>query len=116
MPKLPANYVKAPSFDNPLRATTGKHALMERVLHVYEPAAEDAGKPLHAEIAGELAMSGDRELVTQLVSNLLENALSHTPARTPVTRVPSWIITPVSIAARRRARTSRPGWTVAHSG
>jgi exoribonuclease II len=30
MPKLPANYVKAPSFDNPLRATTGKHALMER--------------------------------------------------------------------------------------
>jgi hypothetical protein len=30
MPKLPANYVKAPSFDNPLRATSGKHALMER--------------------------------------------------------------------------------------
>jgi signal transduction histidine kinase len=59
--------------------------LMEQVLEVYEPAAEDAGKPLQADIEGELAMSGDRELVTQLVSNLLENALSHTPARTPVT-------------------------------
>ena len=30
MPKLPANYVQAPSFDNPLRATSSKHAIVER--------------------------------------------------------------------------------------
>ena len=32
MPKLPANYVKPPSFDNPLRATTGIKAIAERIL------------------------------------------------------------------------------------
>jgi hypothetical protein len=30
MPKLPSNYVQAPSFDNPLRSTGGKDALVER--------------------------------------------------------------------------------------
>ncbi len=30
MPKLPANYVQAPSFDNPLRATSTKNAIVER--------------------------------------------------------------------------------------
>jgi hypothetical protein len=36
MPKLPANYVKPPSFDNPLRATNGFKASVERslVLHL----------------------------------------------------------------------------------
>jgi hypothetical protein len=29
MPKLPANYVKAPSFDNPLRSTAAKDAIAE---------------------------------------------------------------------------------------
>ncbi len=38
------------------------------------------------------------------------------PARTAVTGVPSWSVTPASSAARRSARTSRPGWTVAHFG
>ena len=32
MPKLPANYVKPPSFDNPLRATTGLKSIAERIL------------------------------------------------------------------------------------
>jgi hypothetical protein len=38
MPKLPANYVQAPSFDNPLRATSSKHAIVERkvVFHMDE--------------------------------------------------------------------------------
>lgn len=30
MPKLPANYVQGPSFDNPLRATSNKNAIVER--------------------------------------------------------------------------------------
>lgn len=34
MPKLPANYVKAPSFDNPLRATSALKAEIERTLHL----------------------------------------------------------------------------------
>ena len=58
--------------------------LMERVLEIYEPAAEDAGRPLHADIEAQLSMSGDPQLVTQLISNLLENALSHTPPQTSV--------------------------------
>ena len=38
MPKLPANYVQAPSFDNPLRATSSKSAIVERkvVFHMDE--------------------------------------------------------------------------------
>lgn len=34
MPKLPANYVKAPSFDNPLRATSTLDAGIERTLQL----------------------------------------------------------------------------------
>lgn len=34
MPKLPANYVKAPSFDNPLRATSALHGGVDRSLHL----------------------------------------------------------------------------------
>jgi hypothetical protein len=34
MPKLPANYVKAPSFDNPLRSTSGLKAGVDRSLHL----------------------------------------------------------------------------------
>jgi hypothetical protein len=39
MPKLPSDFVKAPTFDNPLRSTTGKVALAERklVLRLDEP-------------------------------------------------------------------------------
>lgn len=32
MPKLPSDFVKAPSFDNPLRSTAGKVAIAERKL------------------------------------------------------------------------------------
>ena len=41
---------------------------------------------------------------------------SRTPSRTRFTGVPSYSSTPASIAARRSARTSSPGWTVAPSG
>jgi hypothetical protein len=34
MPKLPANYVKAPSFDNPLRATADSKTSFERSLQL----------------------------------------------------------------------------------
>lgn len=39
MPKLPSDFVKAPSFDNPLRATGGAGALTERKLMIRLDAA-----------------------------------------------------------------------------
>lgn len=53
--------------------------LMERVRQVYEPVAEDDGKQLTAEIVPDVTVSGDEELLTQLISNLVENAFTHTP-------------------------------------
>jgi signal transduction histidine kinase len=52
-------------------------AVMERVKLAYETAAEDAGKRLNAEIAPDLEVHGDPQLLTQLFANLIENALRH---------------------------------------
>lgn len=52
-------------------------AVMERVRLAYETAAEDAGKALSAEIAPEIVVNGDPQLLTQLFANLVENALGH---------------------------------------
>jgi signal transduction histidine kinase len=51
--------------------------VMERVHLAYETATEDAGKTLSAQIASDLAVLGDPQLLTQLFANLLENALRH---------------------------------------
>jgi signal transduction histidine kinase len=53
--------------------------LMERVRQAYEPAAEDAGKALAADITQAVAILGDEELLGQLISNLVENAFTHAP-------------------------------------
>ncbi len=54
--------------------------LVENVVEIYVPVAEDAG---HRLIAGlpddDLRISGDRELLTQLLVNLVENAIRHCP-------------------------------------
>jgi signal transduction histidine kinase len=52
-------------------------AVMERVHLAYETAAEDAGKSFDAEIAPDLEVRGDPQLLTQLFANLIENALRH---------------------------------------
>lgn len=52
-------------------------AVMERVHLAYETAAEDAGKSFNAEIAPDLEVHGDPQLLTQLFANLIENALRH---------------------------------------
>jgi signal transduction histidine kinase len=44
-----------------------------------QPAAEEQGKALVFRLRTELPMSGDRELLTQMIANLLDNALRHTP-------------------------------------
>lgn len=53
--------------------------VLERVRQAYEPAAEDAGTRLLAEIAPAVRIVGDEELLAQLVSNLVENAFIHAP-------------------------------------
>ena len=59
-------------------------ALAEDVADAYRPDAEEAGHHLVAEIAADIAVEGDRELLTQAAANLVENALRHTP---PGTRI-----------------------------
>ena len=49
------------------------------VVEAYEPAAEEERKTLVARLDGPLPISGDRELLVQMIANLLDNALRHTP-------------------------------------
>ncbi len=46
----------------------------------FAPAAEDHGQSLVAEIDKGLSMSGDPELLTQMVVNLVDNAIRHSPS------------------------------------
>ncbi len=48
-------------------------------VEAFQPAAEEQGKALSQRLGTELPMSGDKELLTQMVANLLDNALRHTP-------------------------------------
>ncbi len=56
----------------------------ESIVQTFSPAAEDAGKTLRARIASGVHVTGDTELLTQMVVNLVENALTHTPPSTEV--------------------------------
>ena len=59
-------------------------ALMRGIGEAYEPAAEDSQHKLEVDVAGGIAITGDRQLLAQLFSNLVENALTHTPAGSTV--------------------------------
>ncbi len=48
------------------------------VVEAFQPAAEEQGKALVLHGAARLPMSGDKELLTQMIANLLDNALGHT--------------------------------------
>ena len=50
------------------------------VADAFRPAAEEEGKRLVARLQAPLPMSGDRELLTQMIANLIDNALRHTPS------------------------------------
>jgi signal transduction histidine kinase len=45
----------------------------------FAPAAEDQGQSLVAEIDKDLSITGDPELLTQMVVNLVDNAIRHSP-------------------------------------
>jgi signal transduction histidine kinase len=49
------------------------------IADTYSPVADDQGQRLVAEIAGGIAVRGDRQLLVQMLANLIENALRHSP-------------------------------------
>jgi len=57
-------------------------ALLTSLGETYEPVAEDGDHLLDVRIQPGVSLTGDRQLLAQLVANLLENALRHTPAGT----------------------------------
>ncbi|MGO8856605.1 MAG: sensor histidine kinase [Steroidobacteraceae bacterium] len=58
--------------------------LLENVVDMYRPVAEDHRHVLSASIQPEVGIRGDAELLTQLFSNLIENAIHHTPMHTTI--------------------------------
>ena len=49
------------------------------VVDAFRPTAEEQGRSLVVRLDAPLPMSGDRELLTQMIANCLDNALTHTP-------------------------------------
>ena len=80
-------------------------AVLERVWLAYQAAAEDAGKTLLAQIAPDVVVEGDPQLLTQLFANLLENALRHAG---PTARI-SMALSRVEGVARASVADDGPG-------
>ena len=59
-------------------------AVAREVVEAFQPAADEEGKALVADLSVAMPLSGDRELLTQMVANLVDNALRHTPADTRI--------------------------------
>lgn len=59
-------------------------SLLEKMAESYRPDFEDSGRTLGCAIEPDLAIEGDRRLLSQVVANLLDNSLSHTPPGTIV--------------------------------
>jgi signal transduction histidine kinase len=54
--------------------------LLHTIAEVYQPAFEEKSQLLREQIAPDLVVHGDRELLTQLFANLVENATRHCPS------------------------------------
>lgn len=59
-------------------------AVARQVVEAFQPAADEEAKTLAADLSVAAPLSGDRELLTQMVANLIDNALRHTPAGTRI--------------------------------
>ncbi len=53
--------------------------LAREVAETFAPAAEDENKMLVQRLDSPLPISGDKELLVQMIANLIDNALRHTP-------------------------------------
>lgn len=51
--------------------------IASELVEIYAPVAEESGQELSAELAGDTLVSGDRNLLRQLIANLIENAINH---------------------------------------
>jgi signal transduction histidine kinase len=87
--------------------------LLRTVVEVYQPMAEGKEQRFTADVASELTVWGDRELLTQMIANIIENAMKHSPMGASVglvaTAPPSAMVVVVSdsgpgIPAEERAR------------
>ncbi|HEV7547103.1 MAG TPA: ATP-binding protein [Reyranella sp.] len=58
--------------------------LVKSVGEAYQPAAEDSEHTLDYQIEDGISLTGDRQLLAQMISNLVENALRHTQAGSTV--------------------------------
>ncbi len=58
--------------------------LVRSIGEAYQPAAEDSRHRLQIEVEDGVKLTGDRQLLAQMISNLIENALHHTPEGTTV--------------------------------
>ncbi len=54
--------------------------LAREVAETFAPAAEDESKTLVQRLDAPLPISGDKELLVQMIANLIDNALRHTPS------------------------------------
>ena len=61
------------------RQATPIHDLLQKLIELFGPAAEDRHLALSIEQGLDLMLNVDRELLTQAVANLLDNALAYTP-------------------------------------
>ncbi|MBK0325819.1 HAMP domain-containing histidine kinase [Rhodobacteraceae bacterium F11138] len=60
--------------------------LVSTCAELYEPAASESGRRLNAVVPEDVPrVSGDRNLLLQMLANLIENALRHTPDGTDIT-------------------------------
>ncbi len=77
--------------------------IAQEVAEAFQPAADDEGKTLTAVLSCPLLLSGDRELLTQMVANLIDNALRHTPRGTRI------VVTSERLPGELRLRVSDNG-------
>lgn len=62
------------------RALVNFSELLDELVELYAPSAEDKGLTLQGEIPAGLLLYGNRQLLAQALSNLLDNALKYVPA------------------------------------
>jgi signal transduction histidine kinase len=67
-------------------ASVDLNQLCETLTEVYEPAAAAKQQRLHSVVPdAQITVSGDKNLLGQMMSNLLENAMRHTPEGSEIT-------------------------------
>jgi signal transduction histidine kinase len=61
--------------------------VLRDVVELYEPAAEECGVALEADMSEGVAVDGNRELIAQSVSNVVDNAIKYSAGSGPAPRV-----------------------------